>query len=278
MLDVHRVEVLGVPVDRVTMSEALDYVESMIIRQQPSIILAVNPEKIIRAQQDEQLLDLLWSADLLIPDGIGVVMAARILGLGRAERVPGSELMPKLCERAASQGYTVFLFGASEEVNRQATIVLQDRYPGIHIVGSHHGYVTDKEMSIVIADINKCQPNLLFVALGSPQQELWMARYVPLLKVKVCQGVGGTFDVIAGRVKRAPLLFRSMHLEWLYRLFSQPSRIFRQAALPIFVYQVLKNKFTRRPVLKPTFSVPKASVSRGLSDSGKSDNHREKAA
>lgn len=278
MLDIHRVEVLDVPVDRVTMSQAVDYVEFMIKRQQPSIILAVNPEKVIRAQQDKQLLDLLRSADLLIPDGIGVVMAEKALGLGRAERVPGSELMPKLCERAASQGYTIFLFGASEEVNREASIVLQDRYPGIHIVGSHHGYVTDKEMSIVIADINKCQPDLLFVALGSPHQELWMARYVPLLKVKVCQGVGGTFDVIAGRVKRAPLLFRSMHLEWFYRLLSQPSRIFRQTALPIFVYQVLKRKFMRKPVLKPTASVPTASVSRGLSDSGKSDNHREKAA
>ena len=278
MLDIHRVEILGVPVDRVTMSEALDCVESMIKRQLPSIILAVNPEKVIRAQQDEQLLDLLWSADLLIPDGIGVVMAARILGLGRAKRVPGSELMPKLCESAASKGYTVFLFGASEEVNRQAVTVLQDRYPGIRIVGSHHGYVPDKKMPIVIADINKCQPDLLFVALGSPYQEQWMARYVPFLKVKVCQGVGGTFDVIAGRVKRAPLLFRAIHLEWFYRLLSQPSRIFRQTALPVFVYQILKSKFTRKPVLKPAVSVPKASVSRGPSDSGRSGNHREKAA
>jgi N-acetylglucosaminyldiphosphoundecaprenol N-acetyl-beta-D-mannosaminyltransferase len=260
------------------MNEAVDCAEAMIRRQQPSILLAVNPEKVIRAQQDRKLLDLLRSADLLIPDGIGIVIAARILGLGRSARVPGSELMPKLCERAASKSYTVFLFGASAEVNRQAVSVLQDRFPAIRIVGSHHGYVTDKEMPMVIADINECQPDLLFVALGSPHQELWIARYLPELKVKVCQGVGGTFDVIAGRVKRAPLLFRSMHLEWFYRLFSQPSRIFRQTALPIFVYQVLKSKFTKRPVQQPTFSVPTASVSRGLPDSGKSDHHREKAA
>lgn len=278
MLSTNRVEVLGVPVDCVTMNEAVDCAEAMIRRQQPSILLAVNPEKVIRAQQDRKLLDLLRSADLLIPDGIGVVIAARILGLGRAVRVPGSELMPRLCERAATKNYTVFLFGASAEVNRQAVSVLQDRFPAIQIVGSHHGYVTDKEMPMVIANINECQPDLLFVALGSPHQELWIARYLPELKVKVCQGVGGTFDVIAGRVKRAPLLFRSMHLEWFYRLLSQPSRIFRQTALPIFVYQVLKGKFTKRPVQQPTVSVPTASVSHGLPASDKPDHHREKAA
>lgn len=277
-MSVKRIQVLGVPVDCVTMNEALDCAESLIRSQHPSIILAVNPEKVIRAQQDEKLMNLLRSADLLIPDGIGVVIAARILGLGRTERVTGSELMPKLCERAASRGYTVFLFGASAEVNRQVVSVLRERYSGIRIVGSHHGYVREDELLTVIADINECQPDLLFVALGSPHQELWMARYVPLLNVKVCQGVGGTFDVIAGRVKRAPLLFRSMHLEWFYRLLSQPRRIVRQTALPMFAYQVLKSKFTRRPVQQPIFCVPTASVSRGLSDSGKPDHHREKAA
>jgi N-acetylglucosaminyldiphosphoundecaprenol N-acetyl-beta-D-mannosaminyltransferase len=254
MRDIPRVEVLGVPVDCVTMNEAVDCAEVMIRRQQPSIILAVNPEKVMRAQQDQKLLDQLRFADLLIPDGIGVVMATRILGLGRAERVPGSELMPKLCERAAAKGYTVFLFGASEEVNRQVVTVLQDRYPGIRIVGSHHGYVTDKKMSRVIADINQSRPDLLFVALGSPYQELWMARYVPHLKVKVCQGVGGTFDVIAGRVRRAPKPFRSLHLEWFYRLASDPRRLRRQMALPLFAYRVLKDKLMRRGGPRHVFS------------------------
>lgn len=278
MRNIHRVEVLGVPVDCVTMNEAVDCTEDMVRRQQPSIILAVNPEKVIRAQQDRNLLDLLRSADLLIPDGIGVVIAARILGLGRPERVPGSELMPKLCERAASKGYTVFLFGASEEVNRQAVTILQDRYPGIRIVGSHHGYVTDKEMPIVIADINDCQPDLLFVALGSPHQELWMARYVPLLKVKVCQGVGGTFDVIAGRVKRAPLMFRAIHLEWFYRLLSQPSRIVRQTALPLFAYHVLKNKFRSQPIRQHAFSNQATKLPSDISVPEQDIHQREKAA
>jgi N-acetylglucosaminyldiphosphoundecaprenol N-acetyl-beta-D-mannosaminyltransferase len=273
-----RVEVLGVPVDCVTMAQAIEWAETMVTGHTPQTVVAVNPEKVMKASQDPYLLQHLRSAGLLIPDGIGVVLAVRLFEQGLLQRVPGSELMPNLCELAAAKGYRVFLFGASPEVIPRTAEVLEQRFPGLNIVGAQHGYVKDDGMSAVISSINAAQPDFLFIALGSPKQELWMARYVPLLKVKVCQGVGGTFDVIAGRVKRAPLLFRSMHLEWLYRLFSQPSRIFRQAALPIFVYQVLKNKFTRRPVLKPTFSVPKASVSRGLSDSGKSDNHREKAA
>lgn len=244
-MNVKRIELLGVPVDCVSMDTAIDWAESMIKGDHPCTILAVNPEKVMRAQRDSILLDQLRSANLLIPDGIGVVLGARLLGLGHAERVPGAELMPKLCERAAAKGYTVFLFGASTEVNQQAVAALRDLYPGIRIVGSQHGYVKEKEMPSLIARINECQPDLLFVALGSPHQELWMYRYLPHLKVKVCQGVGGTFDVIAGRVRRAPKLFRSLHLEWFYRLASNPSRIRRQTALPIFAYRILKERFNR---------------------------------
>ena len=246
MIDVKRIEVCGVPVDCLTMADALRVTEDWIEKgDHPFTILAVNPEKVIRAQQDSTLLATLRSSGLLIPDGIGVIMAIRLLDLGRAERIPGAELMPKLCERAALKGYTVFLFGASAEVNQQAVAVLRDQYPGIRIVGSQHGYVKEEEMPSVIARINECQTDLLFVALGSPHQELWMARYLPQLKVKVCQGVGGTFDVIAGRVRRAPKLFRFMHLEWFYRLASNPRRARRQTALPKFAYHVLKSLFIK---------------------------------
>lgn len=246
MIDVKRIEVCGVPVDCLTMTDALRVAEDWIEKEDhPLTILAVNPEKVIRAQQNSTLLTTLRSSGLLIPDGIGVIMAMRLLGLGLAERIPGAELMPKLCERAALKGYTVFLFGAGEEVNQQAVAVLRDQFPGIRIVGSQHGYVKEAEMPSLIGRINECQPDLLFVALGSPHQELWMSRYLPQLKVKVCQGVGGTFDVIAGRVRRAPKFFRSLHLEWFYRLASNPSRIRRQTALPIFAYRILKERFIR---------------------------------
>lgn len=237
-----RIDVLGVPVDAVNMEEALAAVEVMLGGDRAETVIAVNPEKIIKAQTDPALLDRLRSAGLLIPDGIGVIAAARILGLARMERVPGSELMPAICERAALKGYKVFLFGANPETNMRAVEVLRERYPGIQIVGHQDGYVKDQDMPQLIERINASQAEILFIALGSPKQELWMDKYSPLLKVKVCQGVGGTFDVIAGHVKRAPLVFRKMHLEWFYRLASQPKRILRQTALPKFVFQVLRNK------------------------------------
>lgn len=246
-MPVKRIEVLGVPVDCVTMDEAVQWADST-IREGASAcpILAVNPEKIMRAWENPTLLEVLRSARLLIPDGIGVVLAARVLELGRMSRVPGSELMPHLCQLAATKGYTVFLFGASPEVISIAEQVLRQRFSGLHVVGTQHGYVSEDDMPRVIAAINAARPDLLFVALGSPKQELWMARYVPELHVKICQGVGGTFDVIAGRVKRAPALFRAIHLEWLYRLLMQPSRILRQTALPRFAYHVLKCKVAGR--------------------------------
>ncbi len=242
-----RVEVLGVPVDCVSMEQAIEWAEAMLAGNAPQTVVAVNPEKVMKAGQDAQLLQHLRSAGLLIPDGIGVVLAVRLFQQGQLQRVPGSELMPNLCQLAAAKGYKVFLFGASPDVIPRTAEVLQQRFLGLKIVGVQHGYVKDDEMPIVISAINAAQPDFLFIALGSPKQELWMARYLPELKVKVCQGVGGTFDVIAGRVKRAPTLFRTIHLEWLYRLLMQPSRIFRQTALPLFAYHVLKSKLAGRP-------------------------------
>jgi len=242
-----RINILGISVDCVTMSTALDYVEDIILKaNKPSSILAINPEKIIKAKQEPLLFKSIKQAQLLIPDGIGVVWAARLLGLGKMQRVPGAELMPAICERAAQKGYKLFLFGGKEEVNTRAVAALRKQYPDIKIVGHHHGYVSKPEMPSLIEKINTSEAEVLFIALGSPTQELWMEQYFPKLKnIKVCQGVGGTFDVIAGTVRRAPLIFRKLSLEWLYRLISQPRRFFRQVALPKFVYQILRYRLTQ---------------------------------
>ncbi len=241
-----RIDILGVPVDCVNMEQALDTVEVMIAGDQPQYVIAVNPEKVIKARQDPKLLMQLHDAGLLIPDGIGVVIAARLLDSVRMERVPGSELMPEICARAAEKGYRIFLFGADPEVNRKTRDIIAQRYPGILIVGNCDGYVTEDDMPSLIDEINASGAEILFVALGSPKQELWMEKYLGLTNVKVCQGVGGTFDVIAGKVRRAPLVFRKIHLEWLYRLLSNPGRMLRQTALPKFMVAVLKYKFSIR--------------------------------
>jgi N-acetylglucosaminyldiphosphoundecaprenol N-acetyl-beta-D-mannosaminyltransferase len=206
------------------------------------MVIAVNPEKVMKACKDPRMLDVLQMSGLLIPDGIGVVFAARVLGLGQMERVPGSDLMPAICERAARKGYKVFLYGASPEVNQEVVSILCARFPGIRIVGHQHGYVTEDQMPGLIERINASRAEVLFVALGSPRQEFWMKTYLPRLNVKVCQGVGGTFDVLSGRVRRAPAIFRKIHLEWLYRLGTNPGRVLRQFALPEFAFNVLWKK------------------------------------
>jgi len=241
-----RIDILGVPVDCVNMEQALDTVEVMIAGDQPQYVIAVNPEKVIKARQDPKLLMQLHDAGLLIPDGIGVVIAARLLESVRMERVPGSELMPEICAKAAEKGYRIFLFGADPEVNRKTRDIIVQRYSGILIVGNCDGYVTEDDMPSLIDEINASGAEILFVALGSPKQELWMEKYLGRTHVKVCQGVGGTFDVIAGKVRRAPRAFRRIHLEWLYRLLSNPRRMLRQTALPRFMVAVLKYKFSIR--------------------------------
>jgi N-acetylglucosaminyldiphosphoundecaprenol N-acetyl-beta-D-mannosaminyltransferase len=197
-------------------------------------IFAVNPEKVMAARANPGLLDVLGRAGLLLPDGIGVVAAARLLGLGRMERVPGCEFMLALCDLAARRGHGIFLFGGSPDTNVEAEHVLRGRFPGLRVVGRQHGYVSGAEMPELIERINASGADLLFVALGSPKQEGWIDTHRSRLRVKVCQGVGGTFDVISGRVRRAPRLFRAAHLEWFYRLAAQPTRLARQRALPRF--------------------------------------------
>lgn len=242
MIIPERIEILGVPVDCVDMEQSLDVVDRMIQKGKAKTVIAVNPEKIIKARNDPELLELLRSAGLLIPDGIGAVIAAKLLYGKSISRVPGSELMPAICERSITKGYKLFLLGATPEVSEKVVEVLIREYPDIKVVGHQHGYYSEDEDQALIDYINASEADVLFVALGSPRQELWMEKYLPKLNVKVCQGVGGTFDVIAGEVRRAPSIFRRFHLEWLYRLLSQPRRLIRQTALPKFVYLVLKEK------------------------------------
>lgn len=247
----HRVTIHGVPADCVTRAGALEAVEGMMTGARAQAVIALNPEKVMAARRNPRLLESLQHAGLLLPDGIGVVWAARLLRLGRAERVPGCEFMLALCELAARCGYRVYLFGGAPDVNACAERELRRRYPGIRIVGRQHGFVSEADMAGVIQRINASEADIVFVALGSPKQELWIDTYGPDLRVTVCQGVGGTFDVIAGRVRRAPRLFLAARLEWLYRLMSQPNRLARQTALPRFAAKTLCAAVTRLAAKPP---------------------------
>jgi N-acetylglucosaminyldiphosphoundecaprenol N-acetyl-beta-D-mannosaminyltransferase len=228
------------------MAEVIARVDSFVQRGLQCSIFSVNPEKIVAAQRRPELADCLRASELLVADGIGVVAALRLKGLPSAGRVPGSELMPELCALAAQRGYGVYLFGAREEINAKAAAELVRRYPGLRVVGRRNGYVADADMNVLIEDVNTSGAKLLFVAIGSPSQEFWIQRHRSSLRVNALQGVGGTFDVIAGAVKRAPNAWRQLNLEWLYRLLSQPKRLLRQTALPRFAYTLAKEQLLRR--------------------------------
>lgn len=237
-----RIPILDVGVDPVTMVQTVELADRAIVTGNQTCIMAVNPEKVVAARRDLGLRRSLCAAEILIPDGIGVVIAGRRAGAAHMERVPGSELMPALCELAARRGYPVFLFGARPDTNAAACSNLRRRWPGLAIAGSHHGYIDDSETQALIERINASGARLLFVALGSPRQELWIDLHRGQLDVSVIQAVGGTFDVIAGTVRRAPAVWRRMNLEWLYRLLRQPTRLLRQTALPSFVWWMLREQ------------------------------------
>ncbi len=235
-----RIMVTGVPVDNIDMDGAVSYAEQIINQGEQCTIFAMNPEKAIAARENPELYQCLSSAGLLIADGIGIILASRLNGVQFKERVPGSELMPKLCEMAAKNGHGIFLFGATEEVNLQAAEKLQQLYPSLIISDRQNGYVSDEGTPDLIEKINASGAKLLFVALGSPKQEHWMHQHKDKLNVQILQGVGGTFDVSSGNVKRAPKIWRKLHIEWLYRLLSQPKRFLRQSRLPTYVWLVIR--------------------------------------
>ena len=241
----NRMNILDIWVDCVNMQQALSQVESFVVKgNRPYIVLASNPEKNFSVPKDPLLYETFRHADLLIPDGIGVVEAAKILYGVKLSRVPGVELMQNICAMAAKQGYRIFVFGASEEVSRMACEKLQRLYTGLNIVGRVNGFLGNNEMPTLVRDINDSKAQILFLALGSPKQEKWLSDHVAeLTTVRVCQGIGGTLDTIAGTVRRAPQLWRRLNLEWLYRLLAEPKRIMRQKLLPIFAARVLATKF-----------------------------------
>jgi N-acetylglucosaminyldiphosphoundecaprenol N-acetyl-beta-D-mannosaminyltransferase len=224
------------------MKSAVSYLDAVISSNSKCSVFAMNPEKVIFANRNKEIKDILSSAGLLIPDGIGVVLAAKLQGVKTKGRVPGCELAVELCKLAEMNNYGVFLLGAKEETNLAASEKLIEKYPGLIISGRRNGYFKNEDDDQIIETINKSGAHIVLVALGSPKQEKWVEKNQTVINANILQGVGGTFDVIAGNVKRAPTVWRATHLEWLYRLLSQPQRIFRQFALPTFVWQVLTSR------------------------------------
>jgi len=249
-----RLNILDIWVDPLSRTEALERVRYYLeYGRRPHSIFAANPEKNFSVPADPLLYKAYRESDLLLPDGVGVVAAARILHGAKLERVPGSEFIYEICKLAAEKGKGVFLYGAREEVNRAAAKKLKMRFPGLIISGRCNGFVKEEEMLSLIERINASKAEILFLALGSPRQEIWYSRHKDQLEhIRVCQGVGGTLDTIAGTVKRAPEFWQRLSLEWFYRLISEPGRIRRQKVLPLFAVMVLIEKMRRKSETRDT--------------------------
>jgi len=236
------IEFAGIKVDNISLSEAIEKVEGFLNSHQPHLITTPNPEMIVASQTDNELKEILNSADLRIPDGISMVVVSKLLGKPLKERVTGIDLMLKMIELSAQKGYKVFFLGGEPGVAEAAAQNLIDQYP-VNIVGTHHGYFSPPghvgDDSSVIKRIKEVRPDILFVGLGAGHQEKWLNRHLKELGVKVGMTVGGSFDVISGRKKRAPQWIRSLYIEWLYRLITEPQRWKRQLALPKFLWLML---------------------------------------
>jgi N-acetylglucosaminyldiphosphoundecaprenol N-acetyl-beta-D-mannosaminyltransferase len=241
---IDRYPILNIWCDNVTMHQALAKVSDFVENGNGlHTIFASNPEKNYSVRSNPLVYELFQKADMLIPDGIGVVMAARVLYGIKLERVSGCDLMQSICALSAAKGYRIFFFGAREDVSRKAVEELCAAFTGLQVVGRANGYLPEEAMHSLVREINDSGAQILFVALGSPKQEQWLARYMEELQhVRVCQGIGGTLDVLAGAVARAPEAFCCAGLEWLYRLLSEPRRMKRQLVLPLFALRVLTEK------------------------------------
>ena len=235
-----RVNILGVDFDNYTMDEALDAGMALLEQPGPHYVVTPNPEIVEICRENEAARRAVGGAALVIPDGIGVMYGAKILGTPLKQRLPGIEFAQGLMARMARQGKSLYLLGAKPGVAEQAAERLRKDYPGLVIAGTHDGYFQDD--GPVTDAIRASGADVVFVCLGAPKQELWMEKNGAATGARLLLGLGGALDVFAGVVQRAPAIFCKLGLEWLYRLLKQPSRIGRMARLPLFLIHAVQSR------------------------------------
>jgi N-acetylglucosaminyldiphosphoundecaprenol N-acetyl-beta-D-mannosaminyltransferase len=223
-----------------TYGDAISAVSALLETGDKAFSAAINPEKIYRASYDNQVRDLLNQAEICICDGIGAALAVRVLHGRKIGRITGVSLFFELVKAAADRNWKIFLLGAGPDVSVAAAKKLQEDHPALQIVGRQDGYFQNSDE--VVEAINNSGAQLVFVAMGSPKQELWITENRGKINAPFCMGVGGTFDVVCGKVEWAPEFFRKTGTEWLYRLVREPKRWKRQLALPKFVWLMCKYK------------------------------------
>lgn len=236
------VSILGLPVHVLTMECALAAIDGFVRSGKPHHVITADASMLVTAQEDSELHRIVSEAGLVTPDSAGVLWASKQYGKPMEERVSGVEIVERLCEASPRAGYRLFFFGAAPGIAEQAADRMRRKYPGARIVGARDGFFKPEQTVEIVQQIRSCRPDILCVALGIPKQEKWIAANKAALGVSVLIGVGGTFDVLSGTVRRAPRLFQKLHLEWLWRVVSNPRKIGKVMLLPRFVLLVRKAK------------------------------------
>lgn len=232
-----RIEVMDIPFDSVTMEEALDAAERIIARPGAAYGVTPNAEIVYETMFDDNLRQIVCQADLVLPDGAGVVLGAKILGTPLKQKVAGIDFAHNLMDRLKNTDKTFFFLGSKPGVAEKAAQKMEEKYPGLKICGTADGYFQDE--APVIDAINEKKPDVLFVCLGAPKQEMFMAKHKSDLQVGLMMGLGGSLDGFAGNVKRAPRWMIRLNLEWFYRLVKEPRRLGRMMRLPKFLWRVV---------------------------------------
>ena len=235
-----RIDVLGVGFDNVTMAEAVEQGMALLHSEGSHYVVTPNPEIVEACRENGAARAAVNGADLVLPDGIGIIKGAAMLGTPLKEKTPGIDFAAHMMERMAGEGMSLYLLGAKPGIAEQAAEKLSAQYPGLKIAGTHDGYF--KEDGPVVEDIRQSGADCVFVCLGAPKQEFWMAKNGPATGARLLCGLGGSLDVFAGTVERAPKFFCDHGLEWFYRLCKEPKRIGRMMKLPLFLVHVKQEK------------------------------------
>ena len=242
-----RIEMMGCQIDNLSMEETLGRVEQFIASGRPHQHVVVNVDKLVKASRDAELRQIINDCALINVDGMPVVWASRLLGKPLKARVAGVDLFEALMQRASTKQWRVFLLGAREEVVSGVKSLYETKYPGLVVAGYRNGYWKADEEPAVVEQIKAAQADLLFVAISSPKKEQFLGQYQAEMKIPFAMGVGGTFDVAVGKVKRAPLWMQNNGLEWFYRFLQEPRRMFKRYFIDdISFFWLLAKEATRR--------------------------------
>lgn len=238
------VRILGIDIDNIDINEAGSLTKNLIENSNKSckIVVAPNTEFIMMAQKDEEFYNILRNAELATPDSVGVMIGGKLQKKPFKARIPGQSYFRKVLEVGEKEGWTFYMLGGEGDVPRLAVENVKKVYPNLNIVGYHEGFFSEDSEERVINEINSLKPNVLFVAMGAPIQEKWIAKNKDRLKVDIAAGQGGTFDYEAGKIKRAPEIVQKLCIEWLWRLILQPTRIKRMIVLPIYLIKIIFTK------------------------------------